>query len=349
VLEIFKNTKPENSAADLSLDEYQGKIEELLVKENNKFRLLAEQQAKTIINEAQHKADLILSQTQKKNAEYIGAGEQKAAEIVGDSYKKAEKIVSKAHEESDSIIAAARQEASSIVANGRKDAEQQALDTIERLKKEADSLIRVEIEKCSSDTRVQSSRIYADAKNDAQKLINIIMENSKQAQFLIIESANKTESIMAKARENVQTELDDLTRRIAEIKNNLEQLTHTIIREKDKTENTPSVYNNLNPGERFWIEVKGDKSLTANGENGYTRGKIELKVSAPYNAERVRLLKKSLTQVPGIKNLGESSSEEGIIMKFELLEKLPLVDTIKSIIPIEKVEKEGYNLKLTLK
>jgi F0F1-type ATP synthase membrane subunit b/b' len=408
VAEILKHSQPDKGAISFSLEEYQSKIEEILLKENDKFRQLAEQQAKAIIDEAQQKADSILAQSQKKSAENIGASEQKAAQIISDSYRKAEKtsnesqqkaqseqdeilrrarkeaaettdkankeaqriltevqdnakneaknrmkseaekILSRAREESDVILAAAREKASAIIAQGEKDAEKQALDTVDRLKKEADALIKIEIEKCSAEARVQSSQICDATRSDAHKMINNIMAKSQQVQVLITESVKNTESILAKARENIQAEMGDLARHIAEVKNSLEQITDSFVLEKGKIGNGMGMLEDLTSRKSSCLIVKAENPTLEIPENGDFQGKIEFNALEPYNVERIKYLKKSFTQVHSVKYLGESSSEEGILMSYELREKLPLLDILKRILTVEKVEKEGANLKLTL-
>jgi vacuolar-type H+-ATPase subunit H len=408
VVEILKNSQPENDNASFSLEEYQSKIEEILLKENNKFRQMAEQQARTVLEEAQRKADQILAQGHKKSAENVGASEQKAAQIVSDSYRKAEKIVnesrqkaqserdemmlrarkeaaetnenatreaqrvlaeaqenarneaknrvkseedkilSRTREESESILAAAREKAASVIAQGEKEAEQRALDTIDRLKKEADTLLKIEIEKCSAEAREQSSQIRSEAKNDAQKMINSIAGKSQQVHVLIAESVDNTVSILTKARENVQTEMDDMDRRIAELKNDLEQITASLILEKGKSGYGTSMPVDSASRKSCYLILTAEKSASEIPENGDFQGKIEFKALAPYNTERIKHLKKYFTQFQGVKYLGESSSEEGILMSYELREKLPLLDVLKNILTIDKIDKEGDNYKLTL-
>jgi vacuolar-type H+-ATPase subunit H len=409
VAEVQKSSQHESGVIAYSLDEYRNKLEEIILTENDKFRLLAEQQAKEIISEAQQKADKLIAQSQRKTAEYIGNSEQKAAQIVSDSYKKAEsivnehkqkalteqneiiniahkealkitetanqeaqrivaqaeenakkdaknrmkseaeKIIVKAREESDSIISGARQEATKIISNGKKETDQQALNTIDKLKKEADSLIKNEIEKCSAEARTQSNQIRLAAKNDAEKLINNIIKNSTQVHVLIEESMKNTEEIMAKASNDVQTELNNLATRIIEIKKKLDIITDSFVQENTSAENAVRKSGNLNTSDSFWLTLKGKRSGTGTGENGYYKGEIELKALSPFNPDQIKIVKKMFTQIPSVKYLGEFSSEEGIQMSYDLQEKLPLVDILKKMLTIENIEKEGDNLKLSFR
>jgi len=407
VVEIHENLQQEQGVITYSLDEYRAKLEEIILKENSKFRLLAEQQAKEIIDEARQKADSIIAQGQKKTSEYIGASEQKAAQIVSDSYKKAEsivneqklkalseqeeilnrtrkdaadimekanqeaqriitqaeenikkeaksrvkteaeKIVTKARAESESIIAEARKEAASIISSSRKEADQQAHDTIDKLKQEADSLIKTEIEKCSAETRARSSQIYTEAKNNAEKLINDIVNNSKHVHTLISGSIINTDKIIGKAKDDLQAELGDLEKRISEMQTKLELITGGFTINKGTPVNENAAPENKKVKDSFWLVLKGEKSAAGIGENGIFKGEIELKALAPFNMERLKYIKKTFSQISSVKYMGEFSSEEGIQISYKLQDKLPLIDILKKTLTLESVEKEGDNLKLT--
>ena len=67
MVEIHENLQQEQGVITYSLDEYRAKLEEIILKENSKFRLLAEQQAKEIIDEARQKADSMNRPGPEKN------------------------------------------------------------------------------------------------------------------------------------------------------------------------------------------------------------------------------------------------------------------------------------------
>ena len=75
---------------------------------------------------------------------------------------------------------------------------------------------------------------------------------------------------------------------------------------------------------------------------------MELKTLAPIDFSVVRKLKGYLTQIPNIIYLGESSSEEGTTLSFELKEPLPLIDILNKVPAVESVETQGENIKLIL-
>ncbi len=97
----------------------------------------------------------------------------------------------------------------------------------------------------------------------------------------------------------------------------------------------------------FWLVLKGEKSAAGIGENGIFKGEIELKALAPFNMERLKYIKKTFSQISSVKYMGEFSSEEGIQISYKLQDKLPLIDILKKTLTLERVEKEGDNLKLT--
>jgi hypothetical protein len=75
---------------------------------------------------------------------------------------------------------------------------------------------------------------------------------------------------------------------------------------------------------------------------------MELKTLSTMDYVVVRKLKGFLVQVPNIKYLGESSSEDGTILLFELKEPSPLMDILSNIPLVEDLVTEGDSIKLIL-
>jgi len=64
--ELQDSTQVEEGIFTHSLSDYRSKVEEIIRTENERFRELAEQQAKDIIDGAWQKAEEIISESQKK-------------------------------------------------------------------------------------------------------------------------------------------------------------------------------------------------------------------------------------------------------------------------------------------
>jgi len=145
----------------------------------------------------------------------------------------------------------------------------------------------------------------------------------------------------------LQAELGVLVKSIVEIQDRLEKATGALGMKNSGAEDKAGAGGNNHASDSFWLVLKGENAETGTADSKYFSGEIELKALAPFNAERIKTVKKLLNQIQSVKYLGEFSSEEGIMMSYEIREKLPLIDILKKTLTLERIEKEGANLKLT--
>jgi vacuolar-type H+-ATPase subunit H len=215
-------SNPKPNVISSSLNEYHSKIENIIRSENERFRVLAEEQAKEIISKAlqqaeetikqsesqaneilqqsQQKAEEAISQSQQKSVGIIADSEKKAARIISESYKKAEEIVNDGKQQSiaakDEIITPARKEAATILDNAKQEAQKIIRLAEEISKKEAKSRMKEQIEETITEAREQSDTIIAAARQEAQgiianadkdkeKKINEAMESTKRETNLL--------------------------------------------------------------------------------------------------------------------------------------------------------------------
>jgi vacuolar-type H+-ATPase subunit H len=199
--ETHEIPEKENSASHYSLDDYRSKLGEIIRAENEKFRLLAEEQAKEITSEAWRKAEEKISQSQSKAAEIIGISEMKAARIVGDSQQKAEKIIEehrrKALEEQDEIIRQAKDEAEQVIRQAEENAREEAKNRVKserekilaKTQQESNQIItsaRQEADQIIAGARNEGNQIIADARDEAEKQARGTVENAKKEAELMI-------------------------------------------------------------------------------------------------------------------------------------------------------------------
>jgi vacuolar-type H+-ATPase subunit H len=189
-------SEKENNASSSSLDDYRSKLGEIIRAENEKFRLLAEEQAKEITGEAWRKAQEAISQSQSKAAEIIGISEMKAAKIVGDSQQKAEKIVEEHRQkglaEQNEIIQRAKKQAEQIIHQAEENAREEARNRVKSEREKILAKTQQESEKVMSSARLEADQIVAGARNEAEKLARDTVENAKkEAEVMIRDEIEK--------------------------------------------------------------------------------------------------------------------------------------------------------------
>jgi F0F1-type ATP synthase membrane subunit b/b' len=252
VAETHSETKNENLS--YSLDGYKNKLEEIIRAENEKFRLLAEQQAKEITSEAWTKAEETLALAQKKTSEIIGNSEKKAGQIVSDSQRMAEKLVAehreKAQAEQSEIIQRARNEAAAIIEKSKMDAQGIVNEAEENARKEAKLRVKVEGEKILLRTKKESESILAlaqekageievTARKDAELQTRAALEQSqKEVEVLIKEQIEKCRAdAQAQAMQIRKATEKDAEWLLDEIINSSQELNGMITGSIGKTEN----------------------------------------------------------------------------------------------------------------
>ena len=116
---------------------------------------------------------------------------------------------------------------------------------------------------------------------------------------------------------------------------------------KGEIEGIPIIENSKISGS-IWVIPKGEESSAELRAKGYLKGKIELKALSSFDRRRIDYLKKLFLRITSIKFMGESSSDEGIKLEYNLIEPVPLFDILKNIPWVDRVVKKGKNLKLDI-
>jgi vacuolar-type H+-ATPase subunit H len=381
--EMENSSEVEEGIFTHSLSDYRSKVEEIIRIENERFRALAEEQAKGIIDGAWQKAEEIISESQEKGKGIIADSENKAYAIISDSQRKAEKLGSEIEEQANrksseilreakqkaqqiiqeaeenaakdaknrvrvqegKILNRASKEANSIVADARKNAERESDQIIEKTKQEAQQRVEEEIEKFRLQAKEQSTQIRIEAEKKATKLIDKIIEDGNAINEMIIDTIKSSENLLEKMKGEMQLEVGNLTKGLTAARTSMER---TVTKFSESEDTAALIRRNFNKNLALWVSLKGEK--TALKENGdfLFKGQIELKTLSSMDYTLVKELKGFLIKVPNVKYLGESSSEEGSILSFEIREPLPLVDILGNIPLVENVVTQGDNVKLTL-
>jgi vacuolar-type H+-ATPase subunit H len=386
MMEIQDASQVEEGIFSHSLNDYRSKVGEIIRTENERFRQLAEEQAQGIIDSAWQKAETIVNESQGKAAKIIADSEEQALSIISDSRDKASDIGKKMEEEAkrrasdiiagaeqeageilreaeeraekeaknrvksqeEKILNKARREADSIIAEARKNAEKETDAIVEKTKAEAEGRVEEELEKFRLQAREQAAQIRVEAEKKASKLIEKIIADGNVVNDMIIEAIKNSESFLENMKNEMQLEVGELTRGLTTARASLEQ---TVTRFSEKTDDVSVLQNphkKQNKNLALWVTLKGDKTyLEAEGDFMF-QGQMELKTLSSVEYTLVKELKGFLTRVPNVKYLGESSSEEGTILTFEIQEPLPLIDILGNIPLVQNVVTQGDNISLSL-
>jgi vacuolar-type H+-ATPase subunit H len=265
VEKIQKSLKIENDASRYSLDEYRNKLEEIIRSENEKFRLLAEEEAKEITSEAWRKADEIISQSQKKAADNIGISEMKAAKIVGDSQIKADKIIEeykqKALTERDKIIQQAQEETSSLIEKANQEAKQIIFKAEENAREEAKSRVKSEREKILSKARQESDSIIALAQQEATEIITSAKDKAeKEAQDTVERAKEEAEILIRDEIEKFRGETQaQATQIITQTEKKAQRLINEVM--NDSKQLHTLIVNSVSKAENLIVKMKEDMQI----------------------------------------------------------------------------------------
>lgn len=335
----------EQKASEI-IAESRSKAEEII--NDSQQKATAEREA--MLNQAKDEAAYVVTDAKQVAQRVLEAAEENAKKEAKNRVKEEEdKLLDRARAEAGVIVTKARENADEILSDARKAAERETAEIIERSKKEAELLIQDEIEHCRQQAMAQSAQIKMKAEKDAEKLINDITDGGREVNESILMTLQNAETLLATFREEVQAELGELTKRIVASRNKLRGIASQFDQEEEDSGTSGETDGGNQKGsDNLWVYLNGEKS--GNAENGryLFKGQIDLRTLSSFESALIKNMKKFLIQVPNVKYLGESSTEEGTRTSFELKEPLPLVDILGSMPSIRDVMPEGENLRLTL-
>ena len=384
--EIQDSTQTEEGVFTHSLSDYRSKVEEIIRTENERFRELAEEQAKGIIDNAWKKAEEIVNESQKKAKGIIAESEdkalaiisdsrqkalnigneieqqakQKSSEIIDEAQQKAQEIVQEAEENAtkeaknrvksheEKILSKAKEEADSIVENARKDAEKETEEIIESTKREAEQRVEEEVEKFRVQAQEQSTQIRLEAEKKATKLIDRVIEEGSAINGVIVETIKNSENLLEKLKSEMQTEIGELTKNLVAARKRMEKNVTAFTESSEEETVLQNMHGKSNNNMPIWATLKGDRTVPRENGQYLFIGQMELKILSAMDYKLVKQLKDFLVRVPNMKYLGESSSEEGSILSFEMKEPLPIMDILSDMPLVEDVATQGDSIKLIL-
>lgn len=274
------------------------------------------------------------------------------SEIVQDAKREAKRIIEEAEEsahkdakkrtqsQAEKIIEKAKKEAAEIIERANRNADKVRDDVIAESKREADHIIREITQKYRKETEAQSSQTMADAQERAQKMLADISASTTLVGQRLTDIISRAKKTVEELETDLQAEASELSRTISDIQSRLGEVSKTARIEKPTSEPAPAprqVTENKGAPTLF-VRLIGEKTPDNNGTGVLFSGQMEMKsISAEFDYQHLKKLKKYLVHIANIKYLQEYASEKEISVVFDILEPLPLHDILSNIPMVEQV------------
>jgi F0F1-type ATP synthase membrane subunit b/b' len=349
---------------DRTIDEYRAKVEELVRKEKERLRRLADTESNSIVEGAWRKAEDIIADSQEKaqkiREEIENQAKKESAKIISDAQYKAQQIISEAEardkkeakkrtkSEVEELISRAREEANNVVSQARKAAEKEISEMLDGSREKAERRVKDEVDKYRADAQAQLSRDIAEAQKKAKRVIDDGVASCTEVCELVEQIIKKTETIVDAFKNQLQIELGELTQVIALAGKKMEQLTTEAKEGTDITAVPPYINEKPNQEAILLVQLEGEEAGRGNGKDPLFRGQMKLKAGPSCDYKQIRKLRDFLLQIPNIRFTGEFASEEETTISMEVQVPLPLFDILSNMPSVEKVVTEGDGAKLIL-
>jgi hypothetical protein len=352
-------TKEQSKKDEFSriFDDYRAKIEEISKKSSNNGQNADEAKEKPSRNETDELEVLVsraLPKPDNGKNEMILPMDIEAQDIIAAAKKRAKQIIDEADEKSkkeakkrtqseiDKIITKARKDALDIITQTKQSADQERNDILMASKQDAEQVIREITEKCRQETQAQSSRAIEDARERADRVLTEIINSGMEISQKVAEIIARAKQTMEEFEARLKSETDELAEAIAVTQQKLEQF--TVMAQKEEEARAMPVNNNNNniketaKNPALGLRLLGQRSNGKNGSHTVFSGQVEMKsISAPFDYQYLKNLKKYLIHIPNIKYVQESASEKEMSIVFDLQEPLPLLDILKNIPLVDEV------------
>ncbi|MFC1962299.1 hypothetical protein ACFLWN_04595, partial [Chloroflexota bacterium] len=348
-----------------TIDEYRERIDEIVRRDKDKFRNLADKESNHIIDSAWKKAERIIEESQEKaksiHREIEQQARKEAEKLVSEARKKAEEIVKEAEErvnreakvrvksEVEKIINRAKGEAGYIVSEAKEAAQKEADELIAQSERAIEQRIQDMVAGYQSEAKEKSAQIIAEAREKAEKVVDGVVAGSTELSNLITGIMNRTEEVVVKFRDDLQIGLGESATIIAEAKKRLEQVVDWQLVEPEKEMAPPSASESQDEDAVLAVQLRGKISSSGNGNTALFQGQMEMRTVNSYNYLQIRKLRNFLVQVPNIKFVEEYASEKETTILFEVKEALPLLDILKKVPTVKDTIADGEGVRLVLK
>lgn len=353
------------------VEEYRSRIDELLRKEKERQRQLADEKTSYIITSAEERAQSVIAESQRRARQIAAEIEQKAQKeadrLLAEARFKAEQTIreaderikkgakEKARKELENIIKKTKEEANSILEFARRESEKESNNIIARAKLEAEHLKSKTVDDARKEAQAEADKMVAESRLKAEKTADNTIERLKEMNNILNESILKVDTFVSRFRREVQAELEEVSRAVAESSKKLAEVIAVDMEERGngkKTETEGRLAVNGNGKSKVIgavVDIRADRIINEDGGRLF-KGRMELTVVPPYNSAQIKKLVDSIVQVPTIRRAGEyGSEEEGAKVIFDINEPVPLLNVLGKIPIVISAVDEGESIKLMLK
>jgi F0F1-type ATP synthase membrane subunit b/b' len=293
-----------------------------------------------------------ISPYEKEAQEIILAARRRAQQIVDEAEEKSRKEASKkTQSQVEKIITKARKEAEEMVAQARQATEKESSEIAAAAKQEAERLIREITERCRRETQTQSNRAIDEARGKADRMMNAIVTSCKEISGMVSEIVTRTRQTMDEFEAKMQTDVGELAKAIAEAQQKLQEITTYALKEREEVKPAPvSKKTEIIETPTLAVKILGAKSNGQHGTQPLFSGQVEMKsISASFDYQYLKNLKKYLVHIPNIRYVQEYASEKEISVLFELKEPLPLLEIIRNVPQVDEIITDADNISITFK
>ena len=216
---------------------------------------------------------------------------------------------------------------------------------------EIEAIIREITEKARDDTREESSRIVAEARGKAEKMMAEIVTNSNEINGLVTEIVDRARNTISEFEERLQSETGEMAKAITDAQKKLEQATMITTEEEEIIPASPDKSRELSDNPILEVRLIGDKNRGGNVNSTLFIGQAEMRaISTSFDYQYLKNLKKYLVRIHGIKYLQECASEKEMSVLFDIKEPLPLLDILNNLPLVDEVVTEtDDNIRLIFK
>jgi|GEM_PF-1915468 len=296
-------------------------------------------------------ADLI-SAVDIEAEETIQAAKRRAQQIIDEAEEKSRKEASKkTQSQVEKIINKAKKDAEDFIEQARQATEKESSDIVSAAKGEAEQLIREITEKCRRETLLQSNRAIDRAREKANQMLTEIISCCQGISLMANEIVSRARQTIDEFEARLQKDVSELAKAIAEAQHKLEEFAVIAQKEKEEVISAPADRNVL-PMETPTLSVRvlGTKSNGHDSTQPLFSGQVEMKsASATFDYQHLKNLKKYLVHIPNINYVQEYASEKETSIVFELTEPLPLLEILRNIPMVDKVNADTDDISIVFK
>jgi F0F1-type ATP synthase membrane subunit b/b' len=298
------------------------------------------------------KAGVMISMADMEAEETIQAAKRRAQQIIDEAEEKCKREASKkTQSQVEKIINKAKKDAEEIIILAREATQKESNDIVAAAREETEQLIKGITEKARQETQTQASRAFDTARDKAEKLITEIVVSCQGISLMVNEIVSRTRQTIDEFEAKLQLEIKDLAKTIAEAQKKLEDF--NTIAQKEKQE-VGLVAANKGPetAETLTLVVQalGTKTNGQHGTEPLFSGQVEMKsISQFFDYQHMKSLKRYLVNIPNINYVQEFASEKETSILFDLAEPLPLLEVLRNMPLIDKVNASGDNVSIVFK